>query len=80
MADPLGSDQFDVEALAEAEIEKLLKQVCNKCNILSFSFKIQFWRIHGAANSLTVAFLSVSYNRSGTIKFYWNEGEGFEEV
>jgi hypothetical protein len=27
MADPLGGDQFDVEALAEAEIEKLLKQV-----------------------------------------------------
>ncbi|KAG5683354.1 hypothetical protein PVAND_012640 [Polypedilum vanderplanki] len=26
MADPLGGDQFDVEALAEAEIEKLLKQ------------------------------------------------------
>jgi hypothetical protein len=31
MADPLGGDQFDVEALAEVEIEKLLKQVCNKC-------------------------------------------------
>lgn len=30
MADPFGGDQFDVEALAEAEIEKLLKQVCNK--------------------------------------------------
>jgi hypothetical protein len=28
MADPLGGDQFDVEGLAEAEIEKLLKQVC----------------------------------------------------
>lgn len=27
MADPLGGDQFDVENLAEAEIEKLLKQV-----------------------------------------------------
>jgi hypothetical protein len=27
MADPLGGDQFDNEALAEAEIEKLLKQV-----------------------------------------------------
>lgn len=27
MADPLGGDQFDVEGLAEAEIEKLLKQV-----------------------------------------------------
>lgn len=32
MADPLGGDQFDVENLAEAEIEKLLKQVCNKCH------------------------------------------------
>lgn len=31
MADPLGGDVFDVENLAEAEIEKLLKQVCNKC-------------------------------------------------
>lgn len=30
MADPLGGDQFDVEALAEAEIEKLLKQVSTK--------------------------------------------------
>lgn len=30
MADPLGGDQFDVENLAEAEIEKLLKQVRNK--------------------------------------------------
>lgn len=27
MADPLGGDIFDNEALAEAEIEKLLKQV-----------------------------------------------------
>ena len=27
MADPLGGDQFDVEALAEVEVEKLLKQV-----------------------------------------------------
>lgn len=33
MGDPLGGDVFDVEALAEAEIEKLLKQVCNKCYI-----------------------------------------------
>lgn len=30
MADPLGGDQFDAEPLAEAEIEKLLKQVCNR--------------------------------------------------
>lgn len=30
MADPLGGDQFDNEALAEAEIEKLLKQVREK--------------------------------------------------
>lgn len=29
MADPLGGDQFDAEPLAEAEIEKLLKQVRN---------------------------------------------------
>ena len=28
MADPLGGDQFDNEAMAELEIEKLLKQVC----------------------------------------------------
>lgn len=27
MADPLGGDQFDVEQLAEAEVEKLMKQV-----------------------------------------------------
>lgn len=27
MADPLGGDQFEIESLAEAEIEKLLKQV-----------------------------------------------------
>lgn len=27
MADPLGGDIFDNEALAEAEIEKLVKQV-----------------------------------------------------
>lgn len=27
MADPLGGDQFDVEALAEVEVEKLMKQV-----------------------------------------------------
>lgn len=33
MADPLGGDQFDVENLAEAEIEKLLKQVCRECSI-----------------------------------------------
>lgn len=31
MSDPLGGDVFDVESLADAEIEKLLKQVCNKC-------------------------------------------------
>lgn len=44
MADPLGGDQFDVESLAEAEIEKLLKQVCNKCygSVLNFPFKNQF--------------------------------------
>lgn len=29
--DPLGGDQFDNEVLAEAEIEKLLKQVSGKC-------------------------------------------------
>lgn len=29
MADPLGGDQFDNEAMAELEIEKLLKQVCS---------------------------------------------------
>jgi hypothetical protein len=38
MADPLGGDQFDVETLAEAEIEKLLKQV-------SFTFWVDFFSI-----------------------------------
>lgn len=36
MSDPLGGDVFDVESLAEAEIEKLLKQVCNKCCCFHF--------------------------------------------
>lgn len=74
MADPLGGDQFDVENLAEAEIEKLLKQVCNKCHRWKM-LKIQF-RIFMASDYM----LSVSHHRSGTIKFYRSEGEDVEEV
>jgi hypothetical protein len=47
MADPLGGDQFDVETLAEAEIEKLLKQVSSPF----FRFKKQFHEIFIASNS-----------------------------
>lgn len=38
MADPLGGDQFDVEQLAEAEVEKLMKQVSSTISILSINF------------------------------------------
>lgn len=45
--DPLGGDQFDNEVLAEAEIEKLLKQVSGKCfNLivpLNASFESYSW-------------------------------------
>ena len=67
MADPLGGDVFDVENLAEAEIEKLLKQVRNKSYTLCFiSSPIldTLWKLS------FLLFLSVSRNRSGTIKFY----------
>lgn len=69
MTDPLGGDQFDVEALADAEIEKLLKQVCNKC----FSFQAGF---HLKTNSRyswrfpSLPRFSVPHNRSRAIKFY----------
>lgn len=79
MADPLGGDVFDVENLAEAEIEKLLKQVCNKCYVsaFEFSFKIQFRKFMTLFPS---RYISVSRNWGGTIKFYWSEGENIEEI
>jgi hypothetical protein len=43
MSDPLGGDVFDVESLAEAEIEKLLKQVCDKCLVtMLWDIKMEF--------------------------------------
>jgi hypothetical protein len=41
MADPLGGDIFDNEALAEAEIEKLVKQVILDI-LLTLSALLQF--------------------------------------
>lgn len=40
--DPLGGDQFDNEVLAEAEIEKLLKQVSGKCFDLIVPLNVPF--------------------------------------
>lgn len=50
MADPLGGDQFDIEHLAEAEVEKLLKQVIIlieslKKTILYLNFSIELLKM-----------------------------------
>ena len=39
MADPLGGDQFDVEQLAEAEVEKLMKQVSSFFSLQYLSYQ-----------------------------------------
>lgn len=46
MADPLGGDQFDVENLAEAEIEKLLKQVRNRWISSDFEFHLKSYFLY----------------------------------
>lgn len=48
MSDPLGGDVFDSEGLAEVEVEKLLKQVCNKyLTLLLRSILEAIREIHG---------------------------------